>query len=229
TFEWNFGDGSPLSTDINPTHLYAAAGTYTITLRAFDPLTCNLTDDTSYAITLFAAPVASFSFTPVPPIENTANIFTNSSSPDANRFLWDFGDGDTLITSSRAQVEHQYNETWTFTACLKAFNAAGCEDDTCQQVATIVNPRLDVPNAFTPLGPLQASKVFVRGYAINRIRFTIYNRQGQKLFETTDKNEGWDGRYKGVLQPMDVYAYTLEVQFTDNTSTTKKGDITLIR
>ncbi|MBC8033218.1 MAG: PKD domain-containing protein, partial [Chitinophagaceae bacterium] len=130
TFEWNFGDGSPLSTDINPTHVYAAAGTYTITLRAFDPLTCNLTDDTSYAITLFAAPVASFSFTPVPPIENTANVFTNSSSPDANRFLWDFGDGDTLITSSRAQVEHQYNETWTFTACLKAFNAAGCEDDT---------------------------------------------------------------------------------------------------
>lgn len=228
TFVWDFGDGQT-STEINPTHNYSNAGTYTIRLTATDPLTCNLTDDTTLQITLSASPLASFTYTPIPPIENTANIFTNTSSSDANRFKWAFGDGDSLVTSSRSPVEHQYNETWTFTACLTAYNRAGCLDDTCQQVATIVNPRLDVPNAFTPLGPQGASKIFVRGYAISRIRFTIYNRQGLKIFETTNRNEGWDGRYKGVVQPMDVYAYTLEVVFTDNTTATKKGDITLIR
>jgi gliding motility-associated-like protein len=59
--------------------------------------------------------------------------------------------------------------------------------------------------------------------------FRIYNRWGQKIFETTIPGQGWDGTYKGVLQPMDVYVYTLEAEFTDGTKTTKKGDITLIR
>jgi len=90
-------------------------------------------------------------------------------------------------------------------------------------------PQLDVPNAFTPNGPQQASRVMVRGFAIGRIHFTIYNRLGQKVFETTDKNQGWDGKFNGVVQPMDVYAYTLEVEFTDGSRATKKGDITLIR
>jgi len=61
------------------------------------------------------------------------------------------------------------------------------------------------------------------------MKFSIYARWGAKVFETQDKRAGWDGRYKGQLLPMDVYAYTLEVQFSDGTKATKKGDITLIR
>jgi hypothetical protein len=54
-------------------------------------------------------------------------------------------------------------------------------------------------------------------------------RWGQKVFETNDVNIGWDGKFKGVVQPMDVYAYTLSVEFFDGKKATKKGDITLIR
>jgi len=61
------------------------------------------------------------------------------------------------------------------------------------------------------------------------MKFTIYNRLGQKVFESADINQGWDGKFKGVVQPMDVYAYTLEVEFSNGTKTTKKGDITLLR
>jgi gliding motility-associated-like protein len=163
------------------------------------------------------------------PVENTPISFTNNSSADAVRFKWLFGDGDSLVTTSRAIVDHQYNSTGTFNACLIAYNQAGCPDTVCAPVQTIVVPQMDVPNAFTPLGPQQASKVYVRGFAIGRLQFTIYNRLGQKVFETTDKNQGWDGRVRGVVQPMDVYVYTLEVEFTDGTRATKKGDITLIR
>ncbi|MEP6700936.1 MAG: gliding motility-associated C-terminal domain-containing protein, partial [Bacteroidota bacterium] len=81
----------------------------------------------------------------------------------------------------------------------------------------------------TPLGPEQASRIYVRGFAVAKMRFSIYNRLGQKVFESTDINQGWDGRFKGVLQPMDVYAYTLDIEFTDGSKTTRKGDITLIR
>jgi gliding motility-associated-like protein len=61
------------------------------------------------------------------------------------------------------------------------------------------------------------------------LKFTIWNRWGQKVFETNDPNIGWNGNFKGVMQPMDVYVYTLSATFFDGVEVNKKGDITLIR
>jgi len=233
SFQWNFGDPASgadnTSTEINPTHLYAVPGSYTVTMIATDPNTCNVTDTARVTFEVFDKPTANFSYTPVTPVENTPNIFTNLSSANATRFKWDFGDGDTLATDSRLNVTHQYNASGTFNACLIAFNAAGCTDTLCMPVTTIIVPGLDVPNAFTPNSGDINNKIFVKGFGISRMRFTIWNRWGQKVFETGNPLEGWDGKFKGVLQPMDAYAYTLEVEFFDGTKTTKKGDITLIR
>jgi gliding motility-associated-like protein len=88
---------------------------------------------------------------------------------------------------------------------------------------------VDVPNAFTPNGDGKNDKVFVRGFGIAQMNFRIYNRWGQLVFESASQSYGWDGRYKGELQPMDAYAYTLIVQYGDGTVVNKKGDITLIR
>ena len=228
SFQWNFGDGST-STDINPTHLYSAAGTYTITLIANDPGTCNLIDSTKQTITVANNPTANFSFSPATPIENTPTSFTNQSSPDAVNFVWNFGDGDTLQTTSRLDVKHQFNVTGTYNVCLIAINSAGCPDTTCQPVSAIVTDAVDVPNAFTPLSSDINNKVSVKGFGITKMQFIIWNRWGQKVFETNDVNIGWDGKFKGVVQPMDVYAYTLSVEFSDGKKATKKGDITLIR
>lgn len=228
SFQWDFGDGGT-STDINPTHLYATAGTYTITLIANDPGTCNLIDTTRQTITVANLPTANFSFAPATPVENTPTSFTNQSSPDAINFNWDFGDGNTLQTTSRLAVSHQFNATGTYNVCLVAINAAGCADTTCQPVSAIVIDAVDVPNAFTPNSSDINNKVFVKGFGISKLQFIIWNRWGQKVFETNDVNIGWDGKFKGVVQPMDVYAYTLSVEFSDGKKATKKGDITLIR
>jgi gliding motility-associated-like protein len=233
SFVWDFGDPSSgsdnSSTLANPTHFYANPGTYTIRLTANDPNTCNKTDDTTFVLTVSDRPTADFSYTPVTPVENTANIFTNLSSTNSVSFKWIFGDGDSLVTTSRSNVEHQYNSTNRFTVFLIAFNSVGCPDTARQEVTTLVVPALDVPNAFTPNSNDVNSKVLVRGFGIAKMRFIIWNRWGQKVFETANRSEGWDGRVKGVVQPMDVYAYTLDVEFFDGTKTTRKGDITLIR
>jgi gliding motility-associated-like protein len=228
SFIWDFGDGTT-STATNPTHTYAVAGTYTITLIANDPNTCNLTDTTRQTINVFNNPVSNFSFAPDPPIENSGITFTNLASQDAISFKWLFGDGDSLVTTSRAPIVHLYNTTGTFDACLVATNAAGCSNTFCQPVKTIVIPSIDVPNAFTPNSGDINSKVFVRGFGIVKLKFIVWNRWGQKVFESNDRLIGWDGKYKGILQPMDVYAYTIDAEFFDGTKTTKKGDITLIR
>lgn len=228
TFLWNFDDGNT-STAATPTHVYTLPGTYNITLVAYNPNTCNLTDTARFTVQVFAAPTADFSFAPVTPPVNMPVVFTNLSTADAIRFKWVFGDGDSLLTTSRADVSHQYNSTGTFNACLTAYNSIDCPNTICRPVSATVIPLVDVPNAFTPNSGDINSVVMVRGFGIAKMQFTIWNRWGQKVFETTDRNKGWDGKVKGAVQPMDVYAYTLNVEFFDGVKTSMKGDITLIR
>ncbi|MDZ4795062.1 MAG: PKD domain-containing protein [Bacteroidota bacterium] len=232
TFAWDFGDpSSPNNTSNleNPTHLYTAVGTYIVRLTATNPGTCNIFHDTTFTVSVFDSPIPDFSFAPVPAQENTATTFTNLSSPDAVRFKWDFGDGDTLLTTSRAPLQHQYNATGTFIACLTAYNFIGCDSVICKPVQALIVPVVDVPNAFTPQSGDVNSVILVRGFGIAKMQFIIWNRWGQKVFETNNRFQGWDGRVKGAVQPMDVYVYTLNIEFSDGTKTTKKGDITLIR
>ena len=227
-FTYDFGDGNS-STQTSPVNVYTTPGVYNVRLIAIDSGTCNITDTARFTITVLGNPVANFSATPQPPQTNVPISFTNLSSVDAVRFKWKFGDGDSLITTSRDVVQHEYNKTGTYSACLVAINQAGCADTVCRSVTTIIEAAVDVPTAFTPLRGDGNGMVFVRGFGIAKMQFTIWNRWGQKVFESNTKNGGWDGKYKGQLLPMDVYAYTLQVEFTDGTKTTKTGDITLIR
>ena len=226
-FFWDFGDGTT-STAVNPNHTYVNVGTYTIRMIAIDSGTCNIIDSIQKTITVSSKPTADFSHAPVPVEENRPTIFTNLSIAGV-RYKWLFGDGDSAIKTTMDTVLHQYNATGTYQACLIVFNQYGCTDTICKPVDARIIPLLDVPNAFTPGRFGKNSIVRVEGFGIARMRWTIYNRWGQKVFESQDSRIGWDGMYKGQLQPMDVYAYTLDVEFSDGTKTRRTGDITLIR
>ena len=225
TFEWNFGDGGSTSTEAYPTHTYLNPGTYTVTLHAVDNNTCNKEDDTSITITVFGPPSAEFSFTPTKPEENTPVTFVNQSIGAAS-YLWEFGDG---TVSTETNPVHQYNKTGTYDVCLLATNAAGCVDTVCKQVAAIVIPLFDVPNAFSPNNDGRNDVLMVRGFGIAKFNLKIFNRWGQLVFESNDPTIGWDGRFKGAIQPMDAYAYAVSVEFSDGTKTNKTGNITLLR
>jgi len=225
TFTWDFGDGSPVSNDIYPTHVYQNPGTYTITLHAVDNNTCNIQDDTARSIVISGSPTAGFSFTPTKPEENTPVRFVNESI-GAISYHWDFGDG---ATSSETNPVHQYNKTGTYNACLVATNQFGCTDTICQEVAAIVVPLFDVPSAFSPNKDGMNDVLLVRGFGIAKLNLKIFNRWGQLVFESNDPSVGWDGRFKGNLQPMDAYAYSIYIEFSDGTKANKTGSITLLR
>jgi gliding motility-associated-like protein len=226
-FNWDFGDGFT-STEVNPQHLYNTPGIYTVNLRVIDSATCNIKDSATYSINVAGKPVAAFTYTPTPPQENTPVQFFNSSV-GATRYKWNFGDGDSLLTSSAEPVKHVYSETNTFNTCLVAINNVGCADTVCQPISAIIVPALDVPNAFTPNNDGINDRVYVRGFGIRRMLWKIYNRWGALVFESMDKNQGWDGTYKGSQQPNEVYHYVLDVEYSDKTKYQKKGDITLLR
>ncbi|MEP7278061.1 MAG: PKD domain-containing protein [Bacteroidota bacterium] len=229
-FTWDFGDGTvEVNNNADVVHLYTEPGTYQIKLVAIDTSTCNKIDSITISIVMADKPTASFTYTPLTPQENFPYTFTNTSSPDATHFKWLFGDGDSLLARSRGNIDHLYNTSGTFQVLLIAYNDAGCADTARAEVVAIIVPRLDLPNAFTPQSNSQNNIIYVRGFGIGKMKWRIYNRVGNLVFESNSTSVGWDGKFKGVVQPMDVYAYTLEVAFTDGTKATKKGDITLLR
>ncbi|WP_341841275.1 PKD domain-containing protein [Chitinophaga caseinilytica] len=225
TFEWDFGDGSPISNEIYPTHTYTTPGRYPVRLRAFDPNTCNLQDDTTGFITVLPGPTAAYSFLPTKPIENTPTTFTNESR-NAVRYRWDFGDGNS---STDPNPTHQYLRSGVYEVCLTAYTEFGCEDSVCQEVSAIVNPLYDVPTAFSPNGDGINDKWEIKGFGILRYDMKVFNRWGQLMFQSNDQKLGWDGRFNGTVQPMDAYAFVLNIEFTDGNKITKTGNVTLLR
>ena len=230
TWLWNFGDPASgalnTSTDFQPTHIYNSIGTYNVTLTAYDSTTCNKIDvSPPFTITVVKKPEASADWSPNPPQSNVPVTFSNMSA-FADSYVWNFGDGES---STEIAPVHEYNATGSYNAQLIAYSRAGCTDTFNLVVNVLVNPLLDVPNAFTPGRFGVNSVVNVRGFGIGKIDWKIYNRWGQLVFQSASKKIGWDGYYKGKLLPIDVYGYTLSVEFTDGKKLSKTGDITLLR
>lgn len=213
---------------MNPNHLYADTGTYTIHLLAIDNGTCNVRDSTTQTIQVHGSPKSAFNTTPQPPEFNVPTVFHNNSFA-ATHYTWFFGDNDSVDKQSADTVIHQYQTTGTYNACLYAYNQFECADTSCQDIQSLINALLDVPNAFTPGRFGENSVITVKGFGIVSMNWKIYNRFGQLVFQSNTPYQGWDGTFNGVAQPMGVYAYTLDATFDDGSKTTKKGDITLIR
>lgn len=87
---------------------------------------------------------------------------------------------------------------------------------------------IDMPNAFTPSSVNNVFKPSKRGIAQLK-SFNIFNRWGNKVYSSTNIEEGWDGTYNGQPQPMGVYIYTIDAVTDNGTPFVKKGNVTLIR
>jgi len=87
-----------------------------------------------------------------------------------------------------------------------------------------------MPNAFTPNndGLNDLFRVKYPGF-IKSFKMTVYNRWGEKIFETTNALTGWNGKYKGLDQPMGNYIWIISYTDIDGRSETLKGNVILIR
>lgn len=85
---------------------------------------------------------------------------------------------------------------------------------------------LDAPNAFSPSSG--DFKIVKRGIATLQY-FRVYNRWGNKVFETTNIDKGWDGTYNGVAQPLGVYVYSIDATTSTGMPFRKDGSVTLLR
>ena len=91
------------------------------------------------------------------------------------------------------------------------------------------DPLIYVPNTFTPNGDGLNDVFFVRGFNIDEVQMVVFNRWGQKVFETREITKGWDGSFEGGFAPPDVYGYYLKVSCISGGEYEQKGNVTVIR
>ena len=237
-----------------PTFNIFDPGTYTLTLTAQKEGNPTFIKTITKTIEVFPKPVAEFFLRQthvytgqeVKPVNESLNACGDC-------FTWDFGDG------TPAQVEfepsHSYTLEGKYTITLTASVNYGdydidgdgtvdgpviCSGEKAEDIMVIPGGALKIPNAFTPNvnGPNGGTPdnnftndVFLPIMdGVEEFTMHIFDRWGNLLFESKDKQIGWDGYDRnGRLMPAGVYVYKVVLRLGDGQRTTKVGDVTLIR
>jgi gliding motility-associated-like protein len=86
-----------------------------------------------------------------------------------------------------------------------------------------------VPNIFSPNRDGNNDVLYVLSNYIQSMQFVVYNRWGEKVFETKNINEGWNGKYNGEACSPGVYVWYLEAVLLNGETIKRKGNVSLVR
>ena len=148
----------------------------------------------------------------------------------------------TLNPQTNGSIIWDYQLTLSCTACQTAVAnptatqvyTLSSHKDNCTLMASIkviVNKSyyLYIPTAFTPDDNRNNDIYKVSTNLTGYFKMSLYNRYGQKVYETNDPNQGWDGNLKGVKQPVGGYTYIVEYDSNFTERQLEKGSFILIR
>lgn len=113
----------------------------------------------------------------------------------------------------------------TYTVTLTDTN--GCK--AIDQVTVFLNSSLYVPNTFTPNADGINDQFFALGKDLRTFRLYVFNRWGEKIFETERLEGRWDGTYQGVESPIDTYVWRVDYSGMDGKEHTLFGHVNLVR
>ncbi len=162
SYAWNFGDGAT-GAGVTPSHVFAAAGTFTVTLTVTDEIGQYSVTSKSVAVSSSVAnlPTANFTFSPLAPVPNQPVLFNASSSTPGTghtlvSYAWNFGDG---ATGTGVTPSHPYSAAGTFTVTLTVTDEIGQVGVTSKTV-TISGTQPVASFTFSPTTPAVNQPVF---------------------------------------------------------------------
>ncbi len=220
---WQFGDGIEMSSGNESVvhHAYDTEGIITVTLNTkFRACPDALFTDTVY---VYPLPKVSLGTDTVLCLGGAPVTLKNREMPPlaTYRSLWNTGD-----TTESIKAVHP--GTYSLTIHTEP---AGCS--TTEYITVHKGCYIDIPNAFTPNGNGENDYFSPRqllSQTVTAFRMQIFNRWGQLIFETKDRNgRGWDGMFNGKEQPTGVYVYLIEAEVNGTRKEYYQGNISLIR
>ncbi|WP_375447445.1 gliding motility-associated C-terminal domain-containing protein [uncultured Fibrella sp.] len=108
----------------------------------------------------------------------------------------------------------------------------GCIARDAARVIDLCEPRLFVPNAFSPNGDGTNDKFGTLNAYTTDLELRIYNRWGEVIFASTPETPEWDGTYRGEPAQTMVYPYVITYRsqyFPERPSVVKRGSVLLLR
>jgi gliding motility-associated-like protein len=221
-YQWNFGDNS--GSDLqNPQHTYLNKGAYSASLKVI-PTTCPMLYDSSSSLVIIEAPVPGIRYPTVKTLINSST--TLRARTFGINYLWQpsVGLNNPLI------VAPIFNDDEENDYIIRITNAYGCVTYDSVKVRIFGFSDIQVPTAFSPNGDGHNDKLDVFLIGIKELTFfKVFNRWGQLMFETNDRLQLWDGRFRDKDQPLETYVWIAQGIGIDGKKITKRGQTVLIR
>jgi gliding motility-associated-like protein len=220
-WNWQFPGATPAtSTQQNPTNIcYNTPGTYTVTLivnNAFGADTTTTVVTAGTPPNINAGSAVSIAIGNQTTLTATGGTGTYSWSPSTG-----LGSPNSASTTASPTVTTTYTVTFT--------DANGCSDSDTVTVQVVEAYEIFIPSAFSPNGDGTNDMLFVYGAGIKTMEFVVFDRFGEKVFESTSVNDGWDGTLRGKPMNTGIYSYYCSIEYFDGNTEKLKGDITLVR
>lgn len=221
-WDWDFGGSiTPNnSTDQNPVICPDSVGTFVISLTVSNGFgSSTITSD----IQVNEIPSVTAGVDTTIEMNGIATL-TAIGNPPGGTYLWNDNSLDcqecSIITVSPI-YNNNYSVLYT--------SSEGCSVEDEVMVNVNFQEYIGVPNGFSPNGDGMNDILFVEGEGIVNMTFVIYNRYGNKVFESVDQNIGWDGTYMSYPENPGVFAWHLNYVLIDGTSGVQSGNVTLIK
>lgn len=116
-----------------------------------------------------------------------------------------------------------------YVVAQEAANASGVNALSTSNIACAVQQEeVWIPNAFIEGGANNTFKPVLAYVDVERYEFTIYNRWGQQIWTTNNRDEAWDGRVNGATVPMGVYAYYCSFVNGAGKTVVRSGTVTFL-
>jgi len=227
---WDFGDGSDIVNEVSPTHVYEETGVFSVNLDVTSPIGCNISKFFPNLITVAEKPTADFTFTPEEPNSFNKEISFFDQSIGAVSYQWNFGG---VGTSMEMNPTFAFQDTGIYQVLLTVLHPSGCPDTISKLIDISPEVSLFFPNAFTPNNDAKNDVFNGIGVltGIRNYRLSVWNRWGERVFETEDPFDAWNGQIDniGALAMNGVYVYQAEYVGPRGDRETIKGHITLLR
>ena len=214
--QWYLND-TPIASATDASYAVTAAGSYHVEHTAQPS---GLVQRSPVAtITYKPRLIAGFVATPATArLPSAAVAFVATLHGTATNYHWSFGDGEVATT---AAPTHTYNIVGDYTVTLRVSDAQGCADTLAKAAYVKVLAANDpthpdettdadvfIPTAFTPNNDGVNDVFLVRGEGLTNFTLQIYNVWGEKLFDATDQQFGWDGMHpNGTCALNGAYVY----------------------
>ena len=230
TYHWVFGDGQTSSAQ-DPQNVYILPGTYSPKLTYTDLNGCHDSLTKTALVIVHPAPVASFYANPshTTILEPHIYFVNTSTGPNNIKWLWNIAN---LSSATTKNTDYEFADAGSYQISLLVINSFGCRDSITEIVVIDPDNVLYVPSAFTPNFDGKNDVLMAEAFGVfntDGFRMQIYDRWGNKLFESHDIYKGWDGMKAGQVLQEDTYIYSID--YKDNTKKlhTKTGQVSLIK